>query len=71
MVVEPPLVVETLAQIWIMLLRIMLSILQNKLNETITCLAILCDLFGMAKCPFQRLSDLQLGDEKVTLNHLV
>ena len=34
-------------------------------------LAILCDLFGMVKWPFQRLSDLQLGDQKVTLNHLV
>ncbi len=29
------------------------------------------DLFGMVKWPFQRLSDLQLGDKKVTLNHLV
>ena len=34
-------------------------------------LAILCDLFGMVKWPFQSLSDLQLGDKKVTLNHLV
>ena len=34
-------------------------------------LAILCDLLGMVKWPFQRLSDLQLGDKKVTLNHLV
>ena len=25
----------------------------------------------MVKCPFQRISDLQLGDKKVTLNHLV
>ena len=33
-------------------------------------LAILCDLFGMVKWPFKRLSDLQLGDQKVTLNHL-
>ena len=33
-------------------------------------LAILCDLFGMVKWPFKRLSDLQLGDTKVTLNHL-
>ena len=33
-------------------------------------LAILCDLFGMVKWPFQSLSDLQLGDKKVTLNHL-
>ena len=33
--------------------------------------AILCDLFGMVnKWPFKRLSDLQLGHEKVTLNHL-
>ena len=31
---------------------------------------ILCDLFGMVKWPFQRLSDLQLGDKKVALNHL-
>ena len=29
------------------------------------------DLFWMVKCPFQRISDLQLGDKKVTLNHLV
>ena len=36
-----------------------------------TFLAILCDLFGMVKWPFQRLNDLQLGDKKVTLNHLV
>ena len=28
------------------------------------------DLFGMVKRPFQRLSNLQLGYEKVTLNHL-
>ena len=28
-------------------------------------------LFGMVKSPFLGLSDLQLGDEKVTLNHLV
>ena len=34
-------------------------------------LAILCDLFGMFKWPFQWFSDLQLGDKKVTLNHLV
>ena len=33
-------------------------------------LAILCDLFGMVKWPFKGLSDLQLGDQKVTLNHL-
>ena len=30
--------------------------------------AILCDLFGMLKWLFQRLSDLRLGDRKVTLN---
>ena len=35
-----------------------------------THLAILCDLFGMVKWPFKCLSDLQIGDEKVTLNHL-
>ena len=29
------------------------------------------DLFGMVKWPVQGLSDLQLGDKKVTLNHLV
>ena len=30
------------------------------------------DLFGMVICdPLKWLSDLQLGDEKVTLNHLV
>ena len=33
-------------------------------------LAILCDLFGMVKLPFQRLNGLQIGDKKVTLNHL-
>ena len=33
-------------------------------------LAILCDLFGMVKWPFKGLSDLQLGNQKVTLNHL-
>ena len=33
-------------------------------------LAVLCDLFRMVKWPFKWLSDLQLGDEKVTLNHL-
>ena len=33
-------------------------------------LAVLCDLFGMVKWSFHRLSDLQLGDRKVTLNHL-
>ena len=34
-------------------------------------LAILCDLFGMVKWPFKRLSDLQLRNQKITLNHLV
>ncbi len=34
-------------------------------------LAILCDLFGMVKWPFKWLSDLQIGDQKVTFNHLV
>ena len=34
-------------------------------------LAILCALFGMVKWPLQRLSDLQLGDQKAILNHLV
>ncbi len=29
------------------------------------------DLSGMVKCPFKRLSDLQLRNQKVTLNHLV
>ena len=29
------------------------------------------DLFGMVKWPFKGLSDLQLGNQKVTLNHLV
>ena len=28
------------------------------------------DLFWMVKRPFKGFSDLQLGDEKVTLNHL-
>jgi len=33
-------------------------------------LAILCDLLGWLSEPFQWLSDLQLGEKKVTLNHL-
>ena len=37
----------------------------------VTCQVIQSDLFGMVKWPFQRLSDLQLGDKKVTKNHLV
>ena len=40
-------------------------------REGMSChLAILCDLFGIVKWPFQRLRDLQLGDKKITLNHL-
>lgn len=35
-----------------------------------TYLAILCDLCGMDKSPFQRISELQLEDKKVTSNHL-
>ena len=34
-------------------------------------LAILGELFGMVKWAFQKLSDLQLGNKKVTLYHLV
>ena len=34
-------------------------------------LVIQSDLFGMVKWPFKGLSDLQLEDQKVTLNHLV
>ena len=33
--------------------------------------AILCDLFGMVKWAFQKLSNLQLGDKRVILNPLV
>ena len=33
-------------------------------------LAILCALFGMVAWPLERLSDLRIGDKKVTLNHL-
>jgi len=40
-------------------------------KKTYPWLAIHCDLFGMVKWPFGRLSDLQLGDKEVTLNHLV
>ena len=40
-------------------------------QKTNTYLAILCDLFGMVKWPFKGLSDLQLGNQNVTLNHLV
>ena len=39
--------------------------------EVVDFLVIQSDLFGMVKWPFQRLSDLQPGDQKVTLNHLV
>ena len=35
-----------------------------------THLAILCDLFGMVKWPFQRLSDLQVRDQQVIVHHL-
>ena len=44
---------------------------QNNQKQN-TNLAILCDLFGMVKWPFQGLSDsdLQLENQKVTLNHL-
>ncbi len=38
----------------------------NKKQQKGWCLAILCDLFGMVKWPFKGLSDLQLGDQKVT-----
>ena len=34
----------------------------NNVGNNPVYLAILCDLFGMSKWPFQRLSDLQLGD---------
>ena len=34
-------------------------------------LVIQSDLFGMVKWPCKRLSDLQLGDKKAPLNHLV
>jgi len=37
----------------------------------VTFLGWLSDLFGMVKWPFQWLSDLQIGDQKVPLNHLV
>ena len=30
---------------------------------------ILWDIFGMVKWPFQRLSDLQLGNQQITMNH--
>ena len=44
---------------------------RNEISKEFIHLAILCDLFGMVKWPFQRLSDLQLGDQKVNeLNHL-
>ena len=34
-------------------------------------LVIQSDLFGMVKWPCKRLSDLQVGDKKAPLNHLV
>ena len=40
-------------------------------TEFVACLAILSALFWMVEWPFRRLSDLQLGDKKVRLNHLV
>ena len=40
-------------------------------DQTCIYMAILCDLFGMIEWPFPRLSDLQLRDQKITLNHLV
>ena len=44
----------------------------KQLNQNYVFLAILCDLFGMIMWPFQRLRiDLQLRDQKVTLNQLV
>ena len=39
-------------------------------QEEMTFLAILCDVFGCFCDPFEGLSDLQLNDQKVTLNHL-
>ena len=51
--------------------HILISSLSRRWYVLYIYLAILCDLFGMVKWPFQRLSDLQLGDKKVTLNHLV
>ncbi len=41
------------------------------MTNSLIFLAILCDLFGMVKWPFQWLNGLQIGDKKVTLNHLV
>ena len=43
----------------------------QEMKVKITFLAILCALFGMIKWTLQRLSDLQIGDKKGTLNHLV
>ena len=43
----------------------------GKFQIYIPYLASLCDLVGMIKWPFQRLSDLQLGGKKVNLNSLV
>ena len=44
---------------------------KNHFSEISSFLVIQSDLFGMVKWPFQGVSDLQLGDEKGTLNHLV
>ncbi len=49
---------------WERIWRILASIYKN---ET---LVIQSDLFGMVKWPFKGLSNLQLGNQKVTLNHL-
>ena len=43
----------------------------NVFRPKIMYLVIQSDLFGMVKWPFKGLSDLQLGDKNVTLNHLV
>ncbi len=51
-------------------LRILWNDPSHNCTQKMMILAILCALFGMVNWPFQRLSDLQLGNEKVTLNHL-
>ena len=45
--------------------------MEGKKPKKNICLVIQSDLLGWLSDPFKGLSDLQLGDEKVTLNHLV
>ena len=47
------------------------SLKAARLTATTQYLVIQSDLFGMVKWPFKGFSDLQLGDQQATVNHLV